>query len=277
METSLVASPARRIAEVVAFWAVWVGMGLAFHLEGNAYLLVGVPLTVLFQVVVRGKPISAMWVRDQPFGLGWRALAIALPLAAFELFLLVNSIRSHEWVPAAWTLCAVAGAFPAGFAFTRLGRTDWQNMAGCLAFAALGGAVFFLNFAAKIGFHFNALVALQSFLAYIAVCFVLEEVSFRGAIDAHLNPAGQWRWYMALVSSVLWALWHVPILLVASPTLGMPKESLGIIIAGAALGTLFSVAPYGMLFSYYYNRTGNLAVSATPHSLLDAVRNAIIP
>ena len=42
--------------------------------------------------------------------------------------------------------------------------------------------------------------------------FVLEEVAFRGALDAHVHHEGEGRgWQSALFVSALWGLWHLPI------------------------------------------------------------------
>jgi membrane protease YdiL (CAAX protease family) len=56
----------RRIVEVVVFVALWMGIGLRFRLDANAYLLLGIPLTAFFQLAVRRKPIRALWVRSAP-------------------------------------------------------------------------------------------------------------------------------------------------------------------------------------------------------------------
>ena len=38
----------RRLVECGVFVAVWIALGYALRLEANAYLLLGIPLTVLF-------------------------------------------------------------------------------------------------------------------------------------------------------------------------------------------------------------------------------------
>ena len=59
----------RRASLSVAFrWVVFVGLWMAvgwlFHLDGDSYLVVGVPLVMIFQLVVRKKPLVTLWIRD---------------------------------------------------------------------------------------------------------------------------------------------------------------------------------------------------------------------
>jgi len=58
----------RRVVEIVLFVALWIGIGLRFQLDADAYLLLGIPLTVFFQLAIRRKPIRALWVRSTPAG-----------------------------------------------------------------------------------------------------------------------------------------------------------------------------------------------------------------
>ncbi len=56
------------------------------------------------------------------------------------------------------------------------------------------------------------LVGLRHFLLFFPVCFVLEEVTFRGMLDSHLHRPGEsLRFTSALLGSILWGLWHLPI------------------------------------------------------------------
>ena len=52
------------------------------------------------------------------------------------------------------------------------------------------------------------------FLILFPVCFVMEEVAFRGMLDAHLqphSPSAKGGWISAAVVSTLWGLWHLPL------------------------------------------------------------------
>jgi hypothetical protein len=58
-----------------------------------------------------------------------------------------------------------------------------------------------------------ALVALPTYIAlYFPATFLLEEVTFRGALDAHVHHDGETRgWQSAVFTSTLWGLWHLPV------------------------------------------------------------------
>lgn len=60
-----------RLLQVCAFVGIWMWLGFGLHLTPDAYLLLGVPLTAIFQWLVRRQPIRALWVREAPaFQLG---------------------------------------------------------------------------------------------------------------------------------------------------------------------------------------------------------------
>ena len=54
----------QRYLAVTLFVAAWMAGGWLFRLDPNVYLLLGVPLPVLFQWLVRRRPIRALWVRE---------------------------------------------------------------------------------------------------------------------------------------------------------------------------------------------------------------------
>lgn len=56
----------RRILEGTLAVAVWTALGEIFHLSPNAYLLAGVPITLLFQAGVRRVPVWSMWSSPPP-------------------------------------------------------------------------------------------------------------------------------------------------------------------------------------------------------------------
>jgi len=61
----------RRIAEGVGFVVVWVALGLIFKLgdslnRQSLYLVIGIPLTIVFQLFVRRRPLRELWVRNGP-------------------------------------------------------------------------------------------------------------------------------------------------------------------------------------------------------------------
>jgi len=61
----------RRLAEGVAFVTAWVAIGFIFRLgdtfnRQSLYLVIGIPLTIVFQLFVRRRPLRELWVRNGP-------------------------------------------------------------------------------------------------------------------------------------------------------------------------------------------------------------------
>ena len=68
----------RKYIEVLIFVVVWMAAGWVFHLDANAYLLLGIPLVVLFQLFIARRPLRNLWVRDATtFRLGFIAVVLA--------------------------------------------------------------------------------------------------------------------------------------------------------------------------------------------------------
>jgi len=108
------------------------------------------------------------------------------------------------------------------------------------------------------------LMGLHDFLLYFPVCFALEEVSFRGALDAHLHRRGaRLGLTSALLGSLLWGLWHLP---------ALPAGSRG---PDAAVALMMVHSLIGVPLAIYWRQSGNLAVPAFTHAMIDAVRNAL--
>ena len=102
---------------------------------------------------------------------------------------------------------------------------------------------------------------------YLPVTFVLEEVTFRGALDAHAHahePGEPRGWQSAVLVSALWGLWHLPI----SQGLPLPLLILELVAWHSLIGFFLSMA---------WRRTGNLAGAGLAHAAIDAVRNALMP
>ena len=235
---------------------------------GNAYLLLGVPLTAAFQLGVARRPLHTLWVRDAPaFRLGPTGAALALALAVVPASALVRALGAGRRDPAqiAWLACAVAGAAAAGFALAHATRATLRALLGCLATAGvIGVGIMVLTWLARGAATAPRLgVGVQSLLLYLPVTFVLEEVFFRGALDAYVHRPGEGhRWRSAVYVSVLWALWHLPT---------VPQPGVAV-----AVGLLVVHTAIGIPLSMYWRRDGNLAVPGIVHALIDAVRNALL-
>lgn len=263
-----------RYAQALLFVGVWAGIGYAFELDPNAYLLIGVPLTFAFQIGIRRRPIRQLWVRDgAAFRLNRVGILIALALLVMPVENLAVSIYRHQWAPAAWDLAAAAGAFAAAYALTRFTRETTRHFFLCLAIAGgigttiMGGAALARAFALHEGVHVRIGVGLRSVLLYFPVTFLLEEVAFRGLIDAHVHPSSgrRGRWTSALFVSALWGLWHWPVV----PHVGVPFWATAVQLIG-----IHSVV--GVPLSMFWRKTGNLAVPGFTHAFIDAIRNALL-
>jgi membrane protease YdiL (CAAX protease family) len=97
---------------------------------------------------------------------------------------------------------------------------------------------------------------------YYPATFLLEEVAFRGAIDAHVHHDGDSRpWQSAVFVSALWGLWHLPV----SSGLPLPLMVIELVVVHVAIGVGLSLS---------WRRTRNLGGPALAHAVIDAVRNA---
>jgi hypothetical protein len=264
----------RRALEAVLFVAVWMGIGARFHLKVDAYLLAGIPLTILFQLVIRRQPIRGLWVRSAPAPQFDKRMVITflalLPLPCMGLIHALRSPSGTDWIRAAWFLCAAAGAFPAAYALQNFTRSTFDSLIRCLSSAGVYGIVIFV--AAGIAAHFHghspltmSRIAIESMLVYLPVSFLLEEVTFRGLLDAHVHEPGKRSdRASAMLVSALWGLWHLPIV--------PHRGALWLLCARLLLFHLL----VGVPLSRYWRRSGNLGVTAFTHSLIDAVRNALL-
>lgn len=262
----------RRILEVSAAVALWIALGLALHLSANAYLLLGIPLTAAFQWGVRRQPLRALWVRDAvPFRLGPAGWVTAALLAAYPGYRLVRNLHARTYgAETGWYLAAIAGAIAAAYALRNFHRATARDLWLCLASAGVIGIALMVAAAVSAGvghrtFNARLHVAVTSLLLYVPVVFVLEEVSFRGAFDAHVYHPGEAREYLtAFVVSALWGLWHIPVALGQKP---LPLLIVGLVGVHCAIGVPLSI---------WWRRSGNLFVSGSTHAFIDAVRNALL-
>jgi membrane protease YdiL (CAAX protease family) len=111
-----------------------------------------------------------------------------------------------------------------------------------------------------------AVAAIAKYTAlYFPATFLLEEVAFRGALDAHVHHDGdRWGWRSAIFVSALWGLWHLP---VSSSGLPLPLQVVQLVGVHVVLGVPLSFA---------WRRSHNLAGPALAHAVNDAVRNAVM-
>ena len=100
-----VTSGRRRAIEAAAFVAVWMTAGWLLPIDSNGYLLLGIPLTVVFQVLVRRRPLRELYAagRTRP-ALGKRGVATAVALAIVPGWYAVRAVATGEWTLLGWYL-----------------------------------------------------------------------------------------------------------------------------------------------------------------------------
>ncbi len=260
----------RRLVEAFGFVAVWVALGFLLPGSDESYLLMGVPLTAGFQVLVRRRPLRELWVRDtSATTMDRRCLLLAGGLMVAPVYFGSQILGDGDWSLIGWWFAAVVGA---GFAAFTLWSTSLVTTlrSAALPTAIGAGALTIglgsLHVATGTPVDVFAIVGtVAKYLAvYFPVTFVLEEVAFRGALDAHVHRPGESRgWQSALFVSALWGLWHLPV------SSGMPLPVLVLVLV--AWHSLV-----GLPLSRAWRRTGNLAAPAFAHAAIDAVRNALL-
>src|SRR5215469_12658188 len=89
-------APARRRLQVVSVVALWIVLGLAFHLGAVEYLLLGIPVTAFFQVFVAHRPLRALWLRNATsLRLGAPGWMMAGALAAYPAYRLAANLHAR--------------------------------------------------------------------------------------------------------------------------------------------------------------------------------------
>ena len=278
-------SQLRRILEATLLLAFWMAIGLVFKLEANTYLLFGVPLTVGFQLFVRKEPLRALWVRSAPSlklaGLNTPAKLIAFIFAVGNALLLYEGyLANHSWIFALYQLVAICGAILLAYSFHNVTKQTFRPFLTCLATA--GGVavgfdlitywlrVFALHIAQPVSVTVFLSVWLVSMVEYLPVVFLLEEVWFRGAFDSHVYHFGEkYPNLTALCVSLLWGVWHFPI--VYTPAMGLAEGITTLVFLLAFQGAV------GYFLSIYWRKSGNLLVPGSVHAFADAVRNGLTP
>jgi membrane protease YdiL (CAAX protease family) len=270
---------ARRYIEVLAFVALWMALGWIFHLDANSYLLIGVPLVVLFQRFVRQRPLRYLWVRDAPaFRLGLVGIVIAVLLMLAPGYdLMFVAVPKKWWGVALWLLCALAGAVFAGFAITQQrASAARRGLPSFITAMLIGTAIMATGALAR--HHYMGVppsklfLLLKQFLLYFAVTFVLEEVVFRGALDSHLyqpvtdgQQRGNSAWLSAIFVSALWGIWHLPLF----PTGNAAAFA-------AAMPVLIIIHTLtGVPLSLCWRASGTLVLPAVAHAVIDSYRNCL--
>lgn len=259
-----------RLAVMASAVGLWMGLGWALNLGSVAYLLAGIPLTIAFQLLVARRPIRDLWLLDsRRFRLDRFGLVIAIGLAALPLYATALGIAGARVLDVGYGLAGVVGAAPAAFALRAMdGRSRRALLRSIRTAGLVAAALFLLNRVASDGPAMaDPLAAARAFaislLLYIPMVFVIEEVFFRGALDTWARGPGRTDDVAsAIVVSLLWGFWHLPLVLAEGGLATLPI-------------TLAFHLVVGLLLTLPWRRSGNLAVPGLTHALIDAVRDGL--
>jgi len=256
-------------------------MGFALNLDSNEYLFIGIPLTVLFQIVVARAPLRALWVRGAPRTklreIRWEAwLVVGLFGLANALFLVLDAILG-SWEGTIYEIVVLVGLLPMAYALHQLTKKSFRHALGCFATAGTIGICTFaisylydvyLSSGTPVSLGYFAGEVIQYIIVYIPALFLLEEVSFRGALDSHVYRLGERRSKTtAVYVSALWGAWHFPQAYAASG---------GILGNAIILGELVAFqGAVGFFLSIFWRRSGNLFVPGIVHAITDSIRNGL--
>ncbi len=107
----------------------YVALGFLLHPDANAYLLLGMPITVLFQMLVAQRPLSELWLRHgQTLQFDRRTLAWLILFLIGLIQATVAGIHEGSWQITIHGLMAILGATGAAFAFRVLGRKNMEQI-----------------------------------------------------------------------------------------------------------------------------------------------------
>jgi hypothetical protein len=97
----------------------WVGLGLIFSVGLIPFLLLGVPLLVLFQLV-RRQPLRTLWARDADSfaGRAGKLLVVAV-LIVIPTVMLFESLRLDRYANDSWTALVMGAVLAGGYLVTR--------------------------------------------------------------------------------------------------------------------------------------------------------------
>jgi hypothetical protein len=132
-----------RYAVVTLTVAGVIALGFLFQFDADAYLVMGVPITAAFQLLVSRRPLRALWVREAPpFRLDREGVAIAALLAVMPVVRIVRSVRADDWSGAVYGAVAIGGAVAAAYALRAMRRTTVRQLGLCIATAGVIGLGF---------------------------------------------------------------------------------------------------------------------------------------
>jgi membrane protease YdiL (CAAX protease family) len=275
---SLATDQRRRFVIVTGVVVLYIAAGQFLGLGPTAYVLLGLPVTVAFQLVVARRPMSALWLRDElPMRIDRTLVVLGTLLAAPPVAAGIIALTRGNPLIMLSDLAIALGAYPAIYALRALTPRSLRVLVWTTVVAGVIGIGMFLALAiatsgASLLQNLDGRLGVFSFamLLYLPSMFVVEEVLFRGALDAYLQPDGDGRaLHSAIFLSALWGLWHVPVISLTPGLASLP------LLAAVAVLVVFHVAT-GVPLTIGWRRSGNLAVPGFAHTVIDSVRNALL-
>jgi membrane protease YdiL (CAAX protease family) len=260
--------PARAVV-ATAMIGTYMALGFAFRLGAEGYLLLGIPITIAFQVLVVRRPLRSLWLRQAPpMTFTPRSIVAIVVLAIAPAIVGLGGLRDGDPALVGYGLAGMVGAVGAAYALRAMDRdTVRSTIRTTLTAGTVLVAIMVAYRLASGGFHGNlataVVTAVISLATYLPVVFVMEEVLFRGLLDPYLHRSTPERdRASALYGSALWGLWHLPVTFLALGVLTIPY-----------LVFVHTIMGYVMVTAW--RRTGNLAAPGVSHAVIDALRNAV--
>lgn len=227
-DSSLETAPSSvELRRVLAFVVLALGASTAVSLPFALGMLPIGALSLLVPLVQLAPMVAVLLVRrrDRPW---WRALGLGVPSWPRLGVMALAAVAAFALVPTIRVMVAVAAGAPPA--------SDGLGMMGLL-------------------------MALPMVLLAQTLFAIGEETGWRGWLQQQLAPLGFWT--SSAVIGVLWALWHLPIVL----ALGMSTTE-----SVLYLGTIVMVAP---LLSALSTTAGTVWAAVLGHGLLNSLRVGI--
>lgn len=258
-----------RYALTILFMVVYISLGFLLKLEAVSYLLLGIPLTLIFQLYVVQQPLHKLWLREgEKFYLNKLGWTITLCFIVFPIYKTIE-LTTHDkltLINLGYYSATILGSFGAGYCYSNFTKKTVKDFLLCFGIIAIlrMSWYFFPFLIGKHEFNPDYIQGIKSLLTYIPVAFVVEEVVFRGMLDTYIHQSkktnGLWS---ALFISCIWGLWHLPISIHDNTPIWL-----------IAIPSM-TISLWGVILSIFWRRTGNLAVPGFPHAFADAIRDSL--
>lgn len=261
--------------QITIFIIIYISLGFLLKLDGNQYLLIGIPLSLIFQVFVRKKSIKSAWLRtDEKFDFNYKSILYIILFCIYPCYQIFKMCTNGPYIITRilYNLCIILGSFGFSYAVSNLTKKTAKETLLCLLTSGIlgvlisfGGA-FVKSYLNSTVINFNFESFFTSILTYVPIVFVLEEVIFRGILDEHISENDkEINYWSILYICFLWGWWHLPI----------SNKSFEEIVGASVIFPIIHTI-VGFFMSVYWRKSGNLIVPGFTHAFIDAIRNALL-